>query len=100
MPIDDYFEYDEFIPGALVTGHIEKGTIKPHSIVLIVDSKGIIQFSGEVNGIISQGSLPKFEKRMLDSASAAQDDYWGIALIFYNKEVLRYIDDGMFIIME
>ena len=100
MPIDDFFEDDDFIGGVLITGHIETGTIKPNSTVLIVDTIGNIKYSVEVNGIIYQGNLPIQKKELLDSASADQDDYWGIGLIFYDKEVLNHIEDGMLVIME
>lgn len=99
MPVDDVFELEDFIDGVLVTGHIERGTIKPNSTVMIVDSTGNAQISCVVNGIISQASIPTAEKKMLESASESQDDYWGIALIFHDKEVLNCDTDGIYVVI-
>jgi len=100
MPIDDCFEVDEFCPGVIVTGHIEIGTIKPNIAVKFVDSTGNMRFSSKVDEIIYQEGLVRLEKQMLESASAAQDDFWGIALVFYDKEVLNIIENRMSVVIE
>ena len=100
MEIDDIFELDEFIPGVIVTGHIDKGTIKPGLSVMIVTSEGNVQSICMVNGIMSQSCLSNMDAKMLDSASDFQDDYWGTALVFNNKKLLDCVDSGMFVIIE
>ena len=99
MPIDDVFELNEFIAGIFITGHIEFGIIRPNSSVMIVDAVGNTQISCIVSGIVSQSSIPTFEKKMLEFASEYQDDHLGIALIFNDKRVLDCAQPGMFVVM-
>ena len=99
MPIDDVFELDENDAFVFVTGHVETGVIRANTSVIIVDSKGNVQVACVVTGIISQSSLITSEKNMLESASEYEDDYWGIALIFSDREVLNCANSGMFVVI-
>ena len=99
MPIDDVFEYDELIFGVIVTGYIELGTISPNSSVTIVDFMGNVQISSKISAIISQDSIDTLEIEMLESASVYQNGFRGVALVFNDKEVLDYAQNGMFVIV-
>lgn len=98
MPIDDLFQLPGI--GILITGHVEDGTIKKNSTVSIIDDTGNMKLTCTVNGIISQSCIPELKLDYLESASAEQDDYWGIALIFDKEEVLSVANAGMLVVME
>lgn len=100
MPIDDVFELNKsiggLINGVFVTGHIEIGTIKPNSSVIIADSSGEIHLTCVVNGIMLQSDMLKLKKKMLMSASKGQM----IGLFFSDMKVLNRADSGMFVVIE
>lgn len=99
MPIDDVLVLDGFVDGVIVTGHIETGRIQAGASVMIADPQGEVQTSGVVSGIMSQSCLQAMEKKLLDFASEEQDDYWGIALIFPEKEVAEKARNGMIVVL-